>query len=1284
MSNIKTSLISTKFFRIISYISIVILLMSSLIAFSIMGALEKDTQQMIQKQLNIKLENKITNSYQIGVTNATAISQNKEIKNAIINNNKEKTYEILHNLSKYYKEYSKSKNPKIHIHTADVKSFLRSWDKEHNGDDLSDFRHTINQVKETKKPVLGIEVGWADLVIRAIVPIIDGKNYLGSVEFIQDFSSIQDALNNEDKYLLSLIDTKLLKNKPKKENIIDEYALVQQNYNKEIFKIFKKIDFHKLLAIGFIENNGYFYSIKPIVGFNDSFIGYYIIAQEYSNVQKIVSQSKEIAYMFIILMAFMALVIVVAINLTIKKLIINNLTKVTDGLTSFFKFLNKQSDDIKRIDIESNDEIGQMAKEINENIEVIKTLIQDENEEIWIKEGLRGLSDELSGDNDIISVSNKAVSYLSEYLKAGVGALYIYDIQNENLKLYGSYAYIQRNELSNYFNLGEGTVGQVALQKTPILLKNIKRTDLVIATGTTSEPPLNTYTFPLLYQDNLYGVIEIGSTTFFTKTQLKLFQLSDEIIATALFSSIQTTKVKELLEISEESNIQLQKQQARLEEANSQMQEQQAQLEEANSQMQEQQAQLEEANAQMEEQQVQLKQSEIELKQQNRELESSKTMLDKKAKDLEESNRYKSEFLANMSHELRTPLNSVILLSSMLKDNKKENLTQDDVKKAQIINSSGEELLRLINDVLDLSKVEAGRMELLVEEFHSSKFVQEIKDLFESSIANKGLKFIVEDNYKNILFTDEDKLSQVVRNFLSNALKFTHDGFIKFSIEPTMDSKIKISVEDSGIGIPKNKQDLVFHPFTQVDGSTSRKYGGTGLGLSITKELVKLMGGEIVLESIENKGTVFSVIIPNLTDNIINKGSFHTSKVVFSEEENKDILDDRLKITKNDKPFLVIEDNKTFANTLKSVINDKGDLALIANTGEKGLILAQSHDNIQGILLDLGLPDIDGIEVLKDLKENIRTRKIPVYIISGRDSHSTTSLMGAVGYKQKPLSNEDLNSVFKDFNKFNDKKVKDLLVVEDDKIQREAMIEFISDESINTYGVGDVDEAIVEIKKDIYDAIIVDLTLNGKSGLQVCEYIKNNKLTIPIIVYTGKELSQKEETEIKKYTDSIIIKSVNSQNRLLEEVDMFLHRVKKTELEPTKHNIVVDNINFNDKKILVVDDDMRNTFVLVEILEERGAEVLTASNGQEALEVLEQHSDTNIVLMDVMMPVMDGYEAIEKIRANEKIKDIPIIAVTAKAMNQDKEKCYEVGANDFLTKPLNLDTFVGVVSAWIK
>lgn len=1182
--------IANKFFITITLASLVVLAVSLLISFKVMNDIKKDNYKAIKEELDKLVSLEVEAKMETGLTNAVAVASNADILLSISENDKDFAYEILNDIKKKYQNFTEFKNIKVHIHTPDIRSFLRSWDRDNNGDDLSSFRHTIHRVKKTKEPVTAIEVGVAGLILRAIVPIIDEFGYNGSLEYLQGYEAIVKSLKRNGDHLLVFTKQELLRNGNHNQVSAHGLVLSQKEYNESFFRGFKNLDFDTLLNQGYLEDKNFFYSIKPIIGFSKDTIGYYITGEDIKETEKIVAQSLEAVYMFIGILVFLTIVIILVVNFSLKQLVVTNLYKVTEGLKSFFDYLNKKGTKVNKISIPVTDEIGEMARDINENIDIIHQMVEQENKQDWIKEGLNGLNKVLSGNNDISYVSNNSLKYLCEYLNAGIGALYIYNGDDDSLHLMGTYAYIERKELSNIFKAGEGVVGQVALQRSPILLENIKREEMCIDTGTTSEPPMNTYTFPLIYQNELFGVIELGSNIYFDKTQREFFELADNVIATALFSATQNNKVKELLFESQEANKELTKQQKKLEDANNQMQEQQVQLEEANSQLQEQQAQLEEANAQMEEQQVQLKESQKELEQQNKELEVSKEELKRKAKDLESSNRYKSEFLANMSHELRTPLNSIILLSSMLKENKKENLSSDDIKKADIINSSGEELLRLINDVLDLSKVEAGRMEMLVERFDSKGFLNQLKDMFEPACENKGLKFILEDNYKDIISTDKDKLSQVVRNFLSNALKFTHKGFIKLSMEKEGQNRLKVSVQDSGIGIPKDKQQLVFQAFAQVDGSTSRQYGGTGLGLSITKEMVKLMEGEISLHSKEGEGSTFSIVIPNIDSpkkdgNRENETTEEAEKSVrkrFSpadieqtdEMQVEEIVvdDDSTKITDNENPFLIIEDNLDFAATLKSVINDNDDLAFIAPTGKKGIHIAQNHTNIQGVLLDLGLPDMDGLDVLKYLKSDIKTKKIPVYIISGRDSFDKDKFSDAVGFKQKPLSNEDFKNVFEDFKKFYDKNP-------------------------------------------------------------------------------------------------------------LEDVNKFLNTVKNGSRSKP---LSVNDVDLSGKKILVADDDMRNTFVLVEILEGKGAQVLTATNGKEALDVLSANKDTNLVLMDIMMPEMDGFEATEKIRADKEIEDIPVVAVTAKAMNQDKERCFESGVNDFLTKPLNLDTFLGVVQAWIK
>jgi CheY-like chemotaxis protein len=643
--------------------------------------------------------------------------------------------------------------------------------------------------------------------------------------------------------------------------------------------------------------------------------------------------------------------------------------------------------------------------------------------------------------------------------------------------------------------------------------------------------------------------------------------------------------------------------------------------------------------------------------------------------------------LANMSHELRTPLNSIILLSDMLQDDIFGHLDDEEIKKVSIIHSSGNELLRLINDVLDLSKIEAGKMDIIVDSFESSTFNEEVEAQFEHQAEEKNLEFTTSDSYKGIIYSDRDRLAQIVRNLISNALKFTKQGTISLDIQSVKNNSIKISVSDTGIGISDDKLRSIFEAFQQADGSTSRIYGGTGLGLSISKELVHMLGGEISVKSSINEGSTFSLIIPNMDkdtnqdkDNLKQIGNL--KKVELKESNNFNIknIDDRELVTAVDKVFLIIEDDKKFAGILREKINKSNEYALIAFNGEDGLQLAKEYD-VKGVLLDLGLPDMNGIDVLKEFKMNPSLRKIPVYVISGEEKAKQTLEHGAIGYHMKPVARDDISHAIEKINSFNEKKVKDLLLVENDDAQREALLEFTQSGSVKSTGVSSKYEALRELDKGIYDGIIIDLGLSDGNGYEICEYIKENNIQIPIIIYTGKNLSAEEEQKLRQYTDTIVIKTVASQIRLLEEVDIFMHRVKVKNKDKIQN---INDIDLSGTKILVADDDIRNIYVLSEALGSKGAKIITANNGKEAVDSLDAHSDIDVILMDIMMPVMDGYEATKIIKSNAKTKDIPIIAVTAKAMAEDRIKAIEAGCDDYISKPLKMDILLGIVKSWIS
>ena len=973
-----------------------------------------------------------------------------------------------------------------------------------------------------------------------------------------------------------------------------------------------------------------------------------------------------------------------------KKYIFSPLEKFQLGLMDFFKYLNGEKKEIILLKNKSNDEIGIMSKAVNKGIEKARVTINQKNTEEWIKDGVNQLNQNLINEKDIQKVTDKSIDFICSHINAGVGVFYIFDEEEEKLLQYASFAHVIRDELSNKFSLKEGIVGQVAFQKKPILLKNIKKDENLITTGTVTQASYNTYTFPLIYNDKLFGVIEIGSFEAIEDKAISFFEASNKIVCLALLNAIQDKKVKELLENTKQANKQLEENQSKLEEANAYMEEQQQQLEEANANMEEQQQQLEEANANMEEQQQQLKISEQNLKLQNQKLEDTKQEIENKANELEQSGKYKSEFLANMSHELRTPLNSIILLSSLLQKNSKKSLNNDDIKKAKTIFESGNDLLRLINDILDLSKVESGKMQVIIDHFESKDLLNQIKDTFEFTALDKGLNFYIIDEYQGRISNDKDRISQIIRNLISNAFKFTKEGSITLKIEPSRTKDFKISVIDTGIGIPNEKQELIFKAFTQADGGTSREYGGTGLGLSITRELAKLLGGFVGVSSKENEGSIFSVTLPNLHNNEIEQVHPKAIEVKQTKKEIKKpkesvtaiietVNDDRNIIKEKDEAYLIIDDDKMFTEVVYEEIKKDGNFALIALTATSGLELIKKY-KIKGILLDLTLPDMDGVDVLKELKSNSKTRHIPVHIISSKDKNNETLELGAIGYLQKPVFDGDIDNVIASIDNFQEKQIKDLLIVEDDKVHRDALIELVG-VGVNIKGVKTASEAISEVKKEKYDTVVVDLGLMDGSGYEVCEFIKNTHPNLPIIIYTGRDLDQEDKIKLQEYSNSIIIKTANSNERILNEINLFLHRDEQEKEEES--NEIFESIDLEGTNILIVDDDIKNIFVLDAALKEFNATTFTSFNGQEALDFLEKEQERiDLILMDIMMPVMNGYEAMEKIRENEKIKDIPIIAVTAKAMKEDREKCIQLGADDYLSKPIDINILGNLIKVW--
>ncbi len=988
------------------------------------------------------------------------------------------------------------------------------------------------------------------------------------------------------------------------------------------------------------------------------------------------------------------------------------------------------------IQITAKNEIGALADSFMLMVKSLKTSEEGNKLREWHQKGLMDLNDTMQGNQDLPDLCDKTISFLAGYTKAEIGAFYIAK-SDGSLQLAGSYAFSAHEKMPDRINPGQGVVGQAALEKERILLTDVPKDYIAIKSGTGGSAPHTIVVKPLIREGSVLGVIELGSFTGFSEKKLDFIDAVSEPISIAVLTLFSHTRVQELLKQSQSqteelkaSEEQLQVQQEELRQANEELEEYTDALKKSESRLQDQQNNLQQSNEELEEktERLEIQKSEIELT--NEDLQKAQTEIEDKARELELSSRYKSEFLANMSHELRTPLNSILLLSKLFVDNRDGRLNEDQIESAEAIHSSGNDLLKLINEILDLSKIESGKMELLVESLNLPRFTETLARSFRHFTDQKGLKLITEitDNVPTEINTDSQRLEQILKNFFSNAIKFTAEGQIALNVSSpnpeTYKDKfpaangipeqlIAISVADTGIGIPEDKQKLIFEAFQQADGSTSRRFGGTGLGLSISRELALKLGGFVQLESEEGVGSTFTLIIPSQlqqpegekplqplkTDTTKTSGIPEQAVAATLEPAPASILtgpvpvpkqveDDRKTVTKNNKSILVIEDDPTFARILRNVSHEHGFKCLIAHSGETGLQFADLYQP-SAIVLDIGLPGIDGWAVMDRLKTDPSTRHIPVHFISAADREKNALNMGAVDFLTKPVSPVMLERAFENIERIITKKVKDLLVIEDSPQQVLAIRKLIGNGDVVVTSVDNAEDGFREICTDKYDCVILDLRLPDSSGIQLLSRIRNEESYryLPIIVYTGKELETAEINVINQYAETTITKGVNSHQRLLDETTLFLHRVEKDlPIQQQKQIRMLHDKEavLEGKTVLVVDDDMRNVFSIKKILEENQITVLVGKNGREGIEKLEEHQDTvDLVLMDIMMPIMDGYEALRTIRQRESFKKLPMIALTAKAMKGDKAKCIEAGANDYLAKPLDVDRLLSMLRVWL-
>jgi len=1017
--------------------------------------------------------------------------------------------------------------------------------------------------------------------------------------------------------------------------------------------------------------------------------------------QAIASKNANVALTISIIIALASIVIGLLAGFWIARLISSNLNKMV--------YIANEIADGKldtQIEIESQDETGKLAEA---TIKMQASLLAAKNESAaqdWLKTGIVRMNDVMRGELDLATISTKVITEISTYLDAKIGAFYLYEntTSEPTLTLLSSYAYQKRKNLSNKFKIGEGLVGQAALEKTVILIKNVPDDYIRITSGLGERIPRFICVIPFLFEGKVKGVIEIGTLNEFTELHLEYLDQAMATLAINIETAKNRTELTKALQQSQLLTEELQTQQEELKTANEELEEQTQLLQQSEEKLKAQQEELEVTNEELEE-----KNESLQI--QKKDIENARKDIEVKAEELAIASKYKSEFLANMSHELRTPLNSLLILSKMLADNKEGNMDKSQLESAEVIYKSGNDLLSLINEILDLSKIEAGRMDVHIDQVQIKKLAETISNNFKHMLEEKGLAFKINIDSKapEYILNDDQRLLQIINNLMSNAIKFTKKGGVAIHFYvPEKDvnlsrsglspeNSLAIAIQDSGIGISPEKQKIVFEAFQQAEGGTSREYGGTGLGLSISRELANLLGGEIQLESEKGKGSIFTLYLPvklETPKKLITPASNITRESVADLRTGKTsqhatpekIPDDRETLNKEEKSILIIEDDPNFAKLVLDQCHQKSFNGIVALTGEEGLELAEKHLPA-AVLLDLRLPGIDGWSVLDTLKSNPNTRHIPVHIMSVEDATIEAFKKGAIGYLTKPVKKEELDEAFQKLEEMSSNRMKDLLVVEDDKNLRDSIIKLIGNGDVHCTAAATGAEAIKELKSNKYDCIILDLGLSDMTGFELLKTLEKMKVVIPpVIVYTGKELTKEEEFELRNYAESIIIKGVKSQERLLDEASLFLHRMVE-KMPAKKRKMIADLHNtdliFQGKKILIVDDDMRNVFALSKLLGEKGFSLLKAEDGLKALEILKSEPDVNLVLMDIMMPEMDGYETIKRIRAQENFYKLPIIALTAKAMKQDYENCIAAGASDYLPKPVDVNRLFSMLRVWL-
>ncbi|HYC48423.1 MAG TPA: response regulator, partial [Burkholderiales bacterium] len=940
------------------------------------------------------------------------------------------------------------------------------------------------------------------------------------------------------------------------------------------------------------------------------------------------------------------------------------------------------------IQVDASGEVAELKDYINAMIGNLRATTDRNTEQDWLKTNLAKFSRMMQGQRDLFTVAQMLLSELVPLVNAQQGVMYIMDTDglDHYLKQLAGYADVYEGGITRRYRVGEGLVGQCAIEKQRLMLSDIQDSSIQIASGLLTARPRSVIVLPVLFEGEVKAVIELASLTDFTASHLAFLEQLTGSIGIVLNTIEATMRTEGLLKQSQELAAELQAQQKELQQTNDELA-QKARL-------------LAAQNAEVE--------------RKNQEIEQARRAVEEKAAELALTSRYKSEFLANMSHELRTPLNSILILGQQLAENSEGNLSPRQVEFAQTIHGAGTDLLNLISDILDLSKIESGTVTVECEELPFAH----LRDLVQRNFGHvaEARKLMFNNEFDAALgatamTTDPKRLLQVLKNLLSNAFKFTDQGGVRLEVAPATsgwsidhpvlskaDAVVRFAVTDTGIGIPPEKQKIIFEAFQQADAGTSRKYGGTGLGLAISRELASLLGGEIRLSSMPGLGSTFTLYLPikyvgpasgklagTVPATVDHSSAFQP--IVLPAPRVEEIPDDRENIEAGEPVLLIAEDDPHYARTLLALARDHGFKAIVAMRGAEALALARKYKPT-AVSLDIFLPDMLGWTVLSQLKQDPATRHIPVQICTVEEERQHGLERGAFAYLNKPLTTDSIEAAFERIKRFAEPRARQLLVVEDDPAERMSIQELIAHDDVSITAVGTGHEALAAMHEREYDCVVLDLRLPDMSGFDLlAEIQKEPQLRdVPIVVFTGRELSQDEETQLRTMAKSIVLKGVQSPERLLDETALFLHRVVSD--LPLSKRRMLESLNQSDealigKKVLVVDDDVRNIFALTSLLERHHMHTVSAGSGEEAIKLVNDASDISLVLMDIMMPEMDGYETMKRIRQDPKFRRLPIIALTAKAMKGDREKCLEAGASDYIAKPVNTDQLLSLLRIWL-